>query len=109
MSSWPSIDGRFEILALAGEGGVGRVYRALDALTGKAVALKVLHDESATAGERFSREIHLLTALRHPGVVRHVAHGTTRQGKPWLAMEWLDGETLHARLGREPPLTVAET
>ncbi len=95
-----TIDGRFDLVRLAGEGGMGRVYEAVDRLTGGAVALKVLRDAAGQTSGRFSRESRLLAALRHPGVVRYVAHGTTASGEPYLAMEWLTGETLSARLKR---------
>jgi tetratricopeptide (TPR) repeat protein len=104
----PRIDGRFEIVRLAGEGGMGRVYEARDGLTGTTVAVKVLHAESASASGRFAREIRLVSELRHRGVVRYVAHGVTDEGRPYLAMEWLSGETLHARLARGG-LGVADT
>src|SRR5580658_1298126 len=92
---------------LAASGGMGRVFRARDAETHEVVALKVLDAHSgegsrSRALERFAREARLLAQIRHPGVVRFVAFGTTSHGEPYLAMEWLDGETLAARLGRGP-------
>jgi tetratricopeptide (TPR) repeat protein len=101
MSVERRIDGRFDIVRLAGEGGMGRVYEAVDRRTGSVVAVKVLHDESALLSGRFAREARLLAGLRHPGVVRYLSHGVTAEGKPWLAMEWLAGETLAVRLARE--------
>jgi tetratricopeptide (TPR) repeat protein len=98
---------RFRIEALAGSGGVGAVYRALDRVTGERVALKVLIDEDADAA-RFAEEAGVLAEIQHPGVVRYVAHGVTRTGAPWLAMEWLAGESLAARLAREG-IRVAES
>jgi len=89
---------RFELERHAGAGGMGQVFRALDRLTGEAVALKVLTDQ--TQDDRFLREAKVLAELSHPGIVRHVAHGTTRDGEPFLVMEWLEGETLSARLRR---------
>jgi hypothetical protein len=100
---------RFQCLALAGAGGMGSVYRALDRETGATVALKLLHDDASAAAlrERFLREAELLFALRHPAIVRYIAHGVA-DSRPFLALEWLDGEDLAARLGRGP-LSVAET
>src|SRR5258708_5737888 len=92
------IDGRFDIVRLAGEGGRGRVYEAADLRTGQRVALKVLHDRSAQGSGRFAREVRLLAGLSHPGVVRYVTHGTTEEGEPYLAMDWLVGEPLSRRL-----------
>src|SRR5580704_554950 len=67
------LSNRFVIDRLAGGGGMGTVYRALDRVTGQAVALKVaqrdLHED------RFAREARVLAELDHPAIVRYVAHG----------------------------------
>jgi eukaryotic-like serine/threonine-protein kinase len=91
---------RFEIAALADWGGMGAVYRARDRHTGSEVALKLLLDESSE--ERFAREARVLAELRHPGIVQYVAHGKTEVGALYLAMEWLDGVDLRARLATGP-------
>jgi serine/threonine protein kinase/tetratricopeptide (TPR) repeat protein len=97
---------RFEVEHLAGHGGMGEVYRARDRLTGEPVALKVLRGATwEHAVERFAREAGALSALSHPRIVRYVAHGTTERGDPYLAMEWLEGEELSARLQRAPLTT----
>jgi tetratricopeptide (TPR) repeat protein len=85
---------------------MGRVYRATDRTTGAAVALKVM--TAAGRDARFAREVEILERLRHPAVVRHIAHGLTSDGGLFLAMEWLDGEDLSARLARGA-MGVAET
>src|SRR5580658_3467831 len=92
------LGGRFEIERLAGAGGMGTVYRALDRTSNHPVALKVLRTPSADGPARFAREADILASLRHPNVVRYIAHGSTTTGEPYLAMEWLDGELLSARL-----------
>jgi hypothetical protein len=103
------IAGRFTVKALAGRGGMGAVYRAIDAHTGQHVALKQLHAvTSPELASRFSREALLLSKLRHPAVVAYVAHGITEGGQPFLAMEWLEGEDLACRLARQP-LSLSET
>jgi serine/threonine protein kinase len=106
---WPTppvgtlLAGRFTLESLAGRGGMGAVYRARDSLTGQAVALKLLHPAThSEAAPRFAREAELLSTLRHPGIVSHVAHGLTEHGQPFLAMEWLEGEDLAQRLARQP-------
>jgi len=93
--------GRFVIEALAGEGGSSEVYRALDQRSGRIVALKVFHDPEEHGIDRFSREAELLRSLSHPAIVEHVDHGLV-DGIPYLAMEWLEGEDLEARLLRGP-------
>ncbi len=101
MSPGDLLADRFEIEQLAGSGGSGRVYRARDLRTGEAVAVKVLHGAEIDAyAERFAREARVLSVLSHPGIVRYVAHGTTAAGEPYLAMEWLDGESLRDRIAR---------
>jgi hypothetical protein len=100
------LGGRFELERLAGEGGMGTVYRALDRATGQPAAVKVLLRSADAA--RFVREARLLEGVRHPAVVRYVGEGTTSDGAPYLVMEWLDGEELLTRLARAR-LTVEET
>ncbi|HEV8319989.1 MAG TPA: protein kinase [Myxococcota bacterium] len=109
MQPGDTLASRFVIEALAAAGGMGKVYRARDTLSGATVALKVLR--AADAGERaerFAREARLLAEISHPAIVRYVDHGTTGEGERWLAMEWLDGETLEARL-RRASLDVPQT
>lgn len=97
------IDHRFALLSLAGAGGMGSVYKASDDRTGRPVAVKLLKKTSEAEDlERFAREAQLLSELVHPGIVTYVAHGTTPEGQPFLAMEWLEGEDLASRLSRGP-------
>ena len=91
---------RFEVEGVAGVGGMGTVYRTRDRLTGEPVAVKMLHATVGGVAERFAREIRVLANLRHPGIVRHVADGVTDTGALWLAMEWLEGESLSQRITR---------
>jgi tetratricopeptide (TPR) repeat protein len=94
------VAGRFDVEFLAGSGGMGHVWRAKDRQSGGPVAVKVVHAGSAQQAERFAREGRLLAELAHPAIVRYVSHGLTRAGEPYLAMEWLEGEDLGARLER---------
>lgn len=103
------IAGRFTIVRLAGRGGMGVVYQARDAASGDLVALKVLRSDVPTQLiVRFSHEAQLLSELSHPAIVKHIAHGRTPDGEPYLAMTWLEGEELSARLTRMG-LTPAES
>ncbi len=95
---------RFELAERVGAGGMGVVHRAIDRTTGKSVAIKILRSDQDQA--RFAREIELLAHIDEPGIVRYVAHGTSHEDH-WLAMEWLEGEELAARLKRGK-LTLAE-
>lgn len=82
---------------------MGKVFRAKDHASGAAVALKIsTSDEHAG---RFLEEAAALARIDHPGVVRYVAHGRTDDGAAYLAMEWIEGRTLHD-LVRAAPLDV---
>jgi serine/threonine protein kinase/tetratricopeptide (TPR) repeat protein len=102
------VNGRFEIERLAGSGGMGAVYRALDRSTGELVAVKVLLEGRTSGESRFEREAQLLSEMRHPGLARYVAHGAMASGERYLVMEWLEGEDLSWRLQRSR-LTIEES
>jgi hypothetical protein len=103
----PLIAERFELLQVAGSGGMGKVYRARDRATGEQAAVKVLHPYSIEQA-RFEREGAILAGLHHPGIVRYLAHGRTLDDEHYIAMEWLEGEDLSQRLVRQP-LSIAES
>jgi predicted Ser/Thr protein kinase len=96
--------GRYEIVASLGAGGMGEVYRARDTNLARDVALKVLPDMFAFDSDRlarFKREAQVLAALNHP----HIAslYGMEEaDGRHFLVMELVDGETLAERLRRGP-------
>ncbi len=100
------VAGRYVIEAVAGEGGMGIVYRATDRDRGEVVALKILHLEAGD-GSALRQEGQMLLQLSHPSIVRCVAFGVDEAGRAYLATEWLEGETLRARL-KQGPLGVAE-
>ncbi len=96
--------GPYEIVSPLGAGGMGEVYRARDAKLGREVAIKVLPDEFTQHREklaRFERETRLLAGLNHPGIA--TLHGLEEaEGKPFLVMEVIEGETLAERIARGP-------
>ncbi|AUX27367.1 protein kinase [Sorangium cellulosum] len=108
MDSGTVLASRFVVERQVAAGGMGTVYRALDRLDDRRVALKVLHSREAFDVERFERESQILAELSHPGIVRYVAHGSTGTGEHYLAMEWLEGEDLSTCLARRQ-LTAAES
>ncbi|WP_437733807.1 serine/threonine-protein kinase [Sorangium sp. So ce1335] len=108
MTPGQRIAGRFELERQAGVGGMGALYRAVDLETGAPVAVKILHGAQEADLARFAREATILDRLTDPAVVRYVAHGITGASRPYLVMEWLEGEDLAARLARAE-LTVAES
>ncbi len=89
----PQSIGPYRILGLLGEGGMGVVYRAAHVETGELVALKTVHTSNERMLASIRREIHALSRLRHPGVVRIVGEGV-HEALPWYAMELLEGLTL---------------
>lgn len=94
---------RYVIHSEAGAGGMATIYRARDLRGGKDVALKILRDAAhGTHSDRFSQEAALLAELAHPAIVRYIDHGISPAGELYIAMEWLDGETLEQRLARGP-------
>ncbi|WP_437585820.1 protein kinase domain-containing protein [Sorangium sp. So ce1000] len=95
------LDGRFELAEIAGSGGMGTVYRAIDRSSGTVVAVKLLRKADARAQARFVREAQALSRLEHPHIVRYATHGVSPTGEPYLAMEWLSGESLSDRLSRQ--------
>ena len=102
------IGGRFHVVRVLGEGGMGTVYEAEQSGLGRAVALKVLHPHVASAPgfvERFQREAQVLARLRHPGSVEVYDFGADA-GLLFLAMERVSGESLEAVLQRERWLPV---
>jgi serine/threonine-protein kinase len=98
-------DGRYRIEALLGEGAVGAVYRALDVTTGERVALKQWHPIALNdeVRGRFMREATALVTLDHPNIVQVLGHGFVN-GVPYVALEYLDGQTLEALVGSGTPL-----
>jgi serine/threonine-protein kinase len=101
--------GDFELLDRIGEGGMGAVYKARD-LTGRLVALKVLNKDISGDTEfvkRFQREAKAGGALNHPNIAAAYAAGE-QDGRPFLSMEFIDGESLRARLRRKGRLQEKE-
>jgi len=102
--------GPYEIVAPIGAGGMGEVYRARDTRLDRTVAIKVLpanFSSDAVARERFDREARSIAALNHPHIctlydVRHEAASGADSPIDFLVMEYLEGETLAARLARGP-------
>lgn len=98
----PTIDGKYRLEALVGEGAYGTVYRALHLDLKRAFALKLLHASAAGDPEliaRFRREAEALGRLRHPGIVEVTDFGLdATSGSPYLVMELLDGVPLSDHL-----------
>ncbi len=96
--------GPYEVVAPLGAGGMGEVYRALDTRLDRTVAIKVLPTHLADSPElrqRFEREARAISSLNHPHIC-HLYDVGHQDGVDFLVMEFLEGETLAARLARGP-------
>jgi serine/threonine protein kinase len=102
--------GHYEVLLVLGRGAFGIVFRALDNVLHRVVALKVLSPQVAAtspARKRFLREARSSAQVRHENVVQVYEVG--EQPLPFLVMEFIPGETLQQKLDRVGPLDVPET
>ncbi|MFD6286036.1 serine/threonine-protein kinase [Streptomyces sp. NPDC060205] len=98
------IDGRFELVARLGSGGMGTVWRARDTVLHREVALKaVRHDAAASEAvrARVLREARALARVSHPNVVM-IHHIVNDDPHPWLVMELVEGVSLQERLADGP-------
>lgn len=101
----------YEIVSRIGEGGMGAIYLAEETSLGRRVAIKVVSGKLATdqqAHARFLREARSLATIEHANVVRIYAFGDVG-GMPYLAMEYVDGETLAHRIHSQRQLSVEES
>jgi eukaryotic-like serine/threonine-protein kinase len=96
-SSAPAWIESYRILDCIAEGGMGRVFRALDTASSRMVAIKVTRAGTTAEIAGLCREAAALKHLRHPGIVRLLGEGTWN-GAPWLALELLAGRTLLAEM-----------
>ncbi|MBL0196441.1 MAG: protein kinase [Myxococcales bacterium] len=97
-----TLSGRYVIDEVLGEGGMATVYGATHKLTGKPVALKVMHPTLATDAvvrERFRREAKNAQKLTHPNIIEIYDQGETEDGTAYIAMERLHGAPLSATIG----------
>jgi formylglycine-generating enzyme required for sulfatase activity len=102
--------GHYEVLEVLGKGGFGIVFRAFDERLQRVVALKLMAPQLATtspARKRFLREARSSAQVRHENVVQ--VYEVAEQPLPYLAMEFIPGETLQQKLDRVGPLDVPET
>jgi serine/threonine-protein kinase len=95
--AWPEVPGgRYEVAEVVGQGGMGTVYRAMDVVLGREVALKVLRPEAAddALAERLRREARILAQLEHPGIVPVHDAGVLADGRVYYVMKLVRGVRL---------------
>jgi hypothetical protein len=103
------LDDRYDLIERVGLGAQGVVYKAHDRLLRSTVAIKVIRAEYAVSEEalqRVRREILLSREIAHPNVVR-MYHLGESEGKTYLIMQWIEGETLSKLIARQAPLPCA--
>lgn len=102
---------RYRIERLLGAGAMGKVFRAIDTVEDRPIALKVLHPDMARKVqvlERFRREAQILRELGHHGIVRVFDSGQAPGGMDYLIMELLEGRTLKQKLRADGPMSPEE-
>jgi serine/threonine-protein kinase len=98
---------RYELEELVGTGGMSSVYRALDTLLERNVALKILHphyEDDDEYVERFRREARAVAQLSHPNIVTVIDRGED-DGQQYIVFEYVDGDSLKQLVDRDGPLS----
>ncbi|NIN01593.1 MAG: protein kinase, partial [candidate division Zixibacteria bacterium] len=84
------LDNRYQILQEIGSGGIGKVFKVTDGVTGETVALKVLLSQEAELVDRFKKEFLLLRRLDHPNIAKVYDFGISGGGEPFFTMEYIE-------------------
>jgi tRNA A-37 threonylcarbamoyl transferase component Bud32 len=106
-----AVAGSYIVDEYVSQGGFASIYRAHHVGTGQAAALKVLHPVLAQSRHmirRFRQEAEAVNRLHHPNIVRLYELDELMDGRPFIAMEWLDGRTLRHELDARGTFTAAE-
>jgi len=103
------LDKRFEITALIQQSGMSTIFKAFDCQTREVVVLKVPHAEFEGASRnsaRFAHEARIIAKLDHPGILKVIA--VAEKSRPYVALEYIEGQTLYDILQRRRPLGICE-
>jgi serine/threonine protein kinase len=106
------LNSRYSIESIVGRGGMAEVYLARDTVLGCMVALKLLKEQyvdSEAFRKRFRREAESIASLSHPNIVSAYDWGKAEDGRPYIAMEYIEGGTLAKRIARKGTLDPFET
>src|SRR5688500_17552106 len=116
MSEEPSLVGTmlgsYRITGELSRGGMGAVYRAQHSVLERAVAVKLLRSDLSTNQElvsRFVNEARAASAIRHPGIIDVLDFGHSEDGRAYLVMEFLEGQSLAHRIESRRRLSATET
>ena len=102
------LDGQYEILGVLGSGDMSETYKARDRQSGQCVVLKVPASGALSGPAMYGREIEAGRRLEHPNIQRLIASGQlSGDATPFVALEYVDGQTLRGCLDRRAPLPVS--
>jgi serine/threonine protein kinase len=105
-----TLNDRYRLEARIGAGGMSTVYRALDETLQRRVAIKLMNAETVSDSdqlERFRREARAVAQLSHPHIVGVIDAGED-EGRPYIVLEYVEGETLKERIRRQGQLPIPE-
>ncbi|MDQ3369945.1 MAG: serine/threonine protein kinase [Myxococcota bacterium] len=103
--------GSYKIVKQIGSGGMGKVFEGVHTMLSRHVAIKVLLPELLAApamSSRMAQEASILDDLRHPGIVPIFDCGLLDDGRPWIAMELVTGDSLATKMDAQPRLASGE-
>ena len=104
------VEGRYRITSRIGHGGMAEVYEASDIISKKTVAIKLIREDvmkNPTNMKRFENEATIAASLNHPNIVKVYYHGTV-DGRPYIANEYIKGQTIKDTLDFRSPLPISE-
>ena len=104
------VDGRYRITARIGHGGMAEVYEATDVISKRIVAIKLIREDvmkNPINLRRFQNEATIASALNHPNIVKVYNHGTI-EGRPYIANEYVRGQTMKDMLDFRSAIPIAE-
>lgn len=111
MSEPFELDDKYIISSLIKSGGMGNVYAGETKLTHRKIAVKILHGELADQPDmllRFKMEAEIASSLNHPNIVNVFGSGVTSDGNPYLAMDFVEGESLADLLQSQGPVEITQ-